>query len=53
MIIKVEVTCKKCKRDIRGLITLNKSNHIIDSDGFMIFEDEIICDTCLNDLPDN
>ena len=53
MIIKAEVTCSKCNREVRGLITLNKNNLIIDSDGFMIFEDEAICDTCLNDLPNN
>jgi len=53
MIITAEVTCKKCQRDIRGLITLNKNNTIVNSDGFMIFEDEIICDTCHNDFPNN
>jgi len=53
MNIKVEVTCKKCKRDIKRRVTLNKSNHIIDSDGFMIFEDEVICNTWFNDLPNS
>lgn len=53
MIIKAEITCKKCNRIVRGLITLNKNCQITDSDGFMIFGDEAICDTCLNDLPRN
>ena len=50
MIIKAEITCNKCKREVRGLITTNKKNQIIDSDGFMIFENDA---TCLNDLPHN
>ena len=53
MIIKAEVTCSKCTREIRGLLTVNKKNQIIDSDGFIIFENDAVCDTCLNDLPDN
>lgn len=28
-----------------------KDAKIVDSDGFMIFEDEVVCDTCLGDVP--
>ena len=53
MIIKAEITCKKCNRIIRGRITINKKNQITDSDGFMIFEDGAICDTCLQEIHHN
>lgn len=51
MIIKSEITCGKCNREIRGTITLDSENKVVDSDGFMVFADEAVCDTCLDDLP--
>ena len=53
MIIKTEVTCSKCNREVRVIIKLNKTNQVTDSDGFVIFEDEAVCDTCLKDFPNN
>ncbi|MGI0060918.1 MAG: hypothetical protein ACREBA_00525 [Nitrosotalea sp.] len=49
MIIKAEVTCNKCSRVVRGTITVENAR-VVDSDGFMIFESEIVCDTCLEDV---
>lgn len=50
MKIKAEIICSKCKREVKGHITLNQNNQVIDSDGFMIFANESICDTCLDDI---
>ncbi len=50
MIVKAEVTCSKCNRTVRGTITIENAK-VADSDGFMIFENEAVCDTCLGDLP--
>ncbi|MDE1813946.1 MAG: hypothetical protein KGH87_02475 [Thaumarchaeota archaeon] len=50
MMVKAEVTCNKCNRIVRGTITV-KDAKVVDSDGFMIFEDEAVCDTCLGDVP--
>jgi len=51
MNIKAEVTCDRCQREVRGTITLDDKNTVIDSDGFMIFSDGAVCDTCLGDVP--
>lgn len=49
MKLKAEITCQKCGREVRGTITLDETNHVFDSDGFMVFESGGICDTCLNE----
>lgn len=49
MIIKSEIICKKCKREIHGTITLNENNQVIDSSEFMVFGDGCICDSCCFD----
>jgi len=51
MIIKAEVTCSKCNRVVRGTITLDDKNTVVDSDGFIPFSDGAVCDTCLGDIP--
>ena len=53
MIIKAEITCGKCKREVRGSITTDRKNQIVDSDGFVLFENDAVCDVCLHDLPNN
>ena len=53
MKIKAEITCAKCKREIRGSMTTDEKNQIIDSEGFVLFADNAVCDVCLNDLPAN
>lgn len=50
MIIKAGVTCDKCRRVIRGTITVEKAR-VVDSDGSAVFEREVVCDTCLGYVP--
>ena len=49
MKIKAEITCVRCGRDVRGILTLDDRNCVVDSEGFMVFADGGVCDTCLKE----
>ena len=49
--LRAEGACNRCGREVRGWIAFDREAHVVNSEGFMVFEDGITCDTCLGDLP--
>ena len=36
---------------MRGWIAFNKKSQIVNSEGFMVFEDGLTCDACIGEVP--
>ena len=39
--------CHYCKQFVKGRLIMNKLMRVIDSPGFMLFEDGLMCESCL------
>lgn len=49
--LECSVRCGKCNRTVLGRIGFSKQVQIVDSEGFMVFDPEPICDSCLETEP--
>jgi len=49
--IKGEGTCTRCHRDVRGWIAFSKTAQVVNSEGFVVFEDGLVCDSCSGEIP--
>lgn len=45
--LDIHAPCRHCQRQIRGAICLGAQLQVVDSEGFMVFEDHVVCDACL------
>lgn len=46
----VTATCVRCKASRAGVLTLNQDLQVADSLGFMVFDEGVVCDECLESL---
>jgi hypothetical protein len=42
--------CSRCQERVDGQVWLDADENIVDSEGFLVFEQETLCDACLDGL---
>lgn len=52
--VKAIALCSSCHKQVPGLLKISRRLRVVDSPGFMLFGDGIICERCmaLEGLPD-
>lgn len=46
-IVKAIAKCNTCHQEIQGTLKISSRLRVVDSPGFMLFDDGIICERCM------